>query len=248
VEVAEIKSKLSRLDSLHTEFERQFAQLYGKSDPDALAELLKSLYSISQEKLELASALYRELSSAGGRIEERVKELYRNEHQMKFRLEEILSSMSMDGGYGARQKVGASLERFAQFHRVYDYGVRKALGELATEVEGLTLIAGAENQKKVPAGIMDRLRQVEELEGELDVLKRFLFRLYVHPGDAHKVEAALLDWHSRGLSWVEARNVEKVSGVQNAGELLEGLALIGVVEKKMRGGEGVYRHRNFSPD
>lgn len=49
---------------------------------------------------------------------------------------------------------------------------------------------------------------------------------------------------------VEARNVEKASGVREAGEILEGLALIGgVIEKKDRGGgESVYRHKAYSQD
>ncbi len=111
----------------------------------------------------------------------------------------------------------------------------------------MTLLVEGEKEKKVPLSIMDKLRKIDRIEDELGIVKRFMLRLYTHPGDVHKVEEALKDWHSRGLLWVEARNVEKLSGVENAGEILEGLTLIGVVEKKMRGGEGVYRHRTFSP-
>lgn len=244
--VEEIKARLSRLESLHSAFEEKFPLLYGGNDGEGLVEVLRELYSISREKLELSSALYREMVGSTY-AENQAKELYRNEHQMKFRIEELISLLAK-GDYDAKLKLSTAMDRLAQFHRVYDYAVRKALGELVREVEGLELLAGGENQKKVPVGIMEELRKIKTLEAELETLKAFLFRLYAHPGDVHKVEDALRDWHSRGLLWVEARNVEKLSGVETAGEILEGLALIGVVEKKMRGGEGVYRHRSYSPD
>ncbi|WP_258083708.1 hypothetical protein [Thermococcus thermotolerans] len=244
--VEEVKAQLSRLESLHSAFERQFSAIYEERDGEALLEMVKSLYNISREKLEIASSLYREMGSFGGRVEEQAKELYRNEHQMKFRLEEMLSLLVKGHDYEAKIKLSTALDRLVQFHRVYDYAVRKALGEMLREVEGLSLLAGGEKEKKVPVGIMEELRKIKKLESELETLKVFLFRLYTHPGDVHKVEEALRDWHSRGLLWVEARNVEKLSGVENAGAILEGLTLIGVVEKKMRGGEGVYRHRSFS--
>ncbi len=244
--VEEIKARLSRLESLHSAFEEKFPLLYGGNDGEGLVEVLRELYSISREKLELSSALYREMVGSTY-AENQAKELYRNEHQMKFRIEELISLLAK-GDYDAKLKLSTAMDRLAQFHRVYDYAVRKALSELVREVEGLELLAGGENQKKVPVGIMEELRKIKTLEAELETLKAFLFRLYAHPGDVHKVEDALRDWHSRGLLWVEARNVEKLSGVETAGEILEGLALIGVVEKKMRGGEGVYRHRSYSPD
>ncbi len=244
--VEEIKARLSRLESLHSAFEERFPLLYSENDKEGLVEVLRELHSISREKLELSSALYREMVGSTY-AENQAKELYRNEHQMKFRIEEMLSLLPKED-YDAKLKLSTAMDRLAQFHRVYDYAVRKALSELAREVEGLELLAGGENQKKVPAGIMEELRKIKTLEAELETLKAFLFRLYAHPGDVHKVEDAMRDWHSRGLLWVEARNVEKLSGVEKAGEILEGLALIGVVEKKMRGGEGVYRHRSYSPD
>ena len=244
--VEEVKAQLSHLESLHSTFERQFPTIYEERDGEALLEKVKSLYNISREKLEIASSLYREMGSFGGHIEEQAKELYRNEYQMKFRLEEILSLLVKEHDYDTKIKLSTALDRLVQFHRVYDYAVRKALGEMLREVEGLSLLAGGEKEKKVPVGIMEELRKVEKLEAELEILKVFLLRLYTHPGDVHKVEEALRDWHSRGLLWVEARNVEKLSGVEDAEDILEGLTLIGVVEKKMRGGEGVYRHRSFS--
>ena len=244
--VEEIKARLSRLESLHSDFEAKFPVLYSERDRESLLETVKALHTISREKLEISSAVYREMAGAGGYAEAQAKELYRNEHQMKFRLEELLSLLSKED-YDAKLKLSTAMDRLAQFHRVYDYAVRKALGELAKEVEGLELLAGGEKEKKVPVGIMEELRKIKTLEGELETLRRFLFRLYTHPGDVHRVEEALRDWHSRGLLWVEARNVEKLSGVENAEEILEGLTLIGVVEKKMRGGEGVYRHRSYSP-
>ncbi|HDZ35862.1 MAG TPA: hypothetical protein ENH81_02970 [Thermococcus sp.] len=243
--VEEIKSRLSRLESLHSAFEGKFPAIYSEKDKAALMEAVKSLYDISVEKLEVAAALYREVNGIGGYVEVQAKELYRNEHQMKFRLEEIISLLSRDD-YDSRVRLESAMERLVQFHRVYDYAVRKALGELTSKVEGMALLAKGEKEKKVPLDILEELGKVKALEAELGALKRFLFRLYTHPGDVHKIEDALRDWHSRGLLWVEARNVEKVSGVADASEILEALTLIGVVEKRMRGGESVYRHRSYS--
>ncbi|ACJ16899.1 hypothetical protein, conserved [Thermococcus onnurineus NA1] len=244
--VDELRARLSRLEELHAQFEHQFPGIYEEKDYEALLARIKGLYMLSREKLEIASVLYREMAQIGGRAEELAKELHRNEHQMKFRLEEILSLLAKATDYDARLRLNTALDRLVHFHRVYDYAVSRAIQELATEVEGLTLLAEGEKEKKVPVSIMDKLRKIEELEAELEVVKTFMLRLYSHPGDVHKVEEALKDWHSRGLLWVEARNVEKLSGVGRAGEILEGLTLIGVVEKKMRGGESVYRHRSFS--
>jgi hypothetical protein len=247
MDVDELKAKVARLEALHAEFERKFPALYEETDYESLLVNVKELHSLILEKLDLASALYRELARVGGRAEGLAKEIHRNEHQMKFRLEEVLSLLSKATDYDARMKLGTAMDRLSGFHRIYDYAVGRSLSALDAEVEGLTLLMEGEKEKKVPPSIMDKLRKIDEIEGELGVVKRFMFRLYTHPGDVHKVEEALKDWHSRGLLWVEARNVEKLSGVQDAGEILEGLTLIGVVEKKMRGGEGVYRHRTFSP-
>ncbi|NJE05296.1 hypothetical protein E3E36_03895 [Thermococcus sp. M36] len=245
--VDDIKAQLSRIEELHSNFEAQFPGIYGEKDWESLHDKINSLYKVSLEKLELAAMLYREAGQLGGAIGEEAKELYRNEHQMKFRLEEILPLLARGHDYDARMRLSTAVERLVQFHRVYDYAVRKAVSEILREVEGLSFLAGGEKEKKVPVGIMEELRKIKRLEAELEALKALLFRLYVHPGDVHKVEEALRDWHSRGLLWVEARNVEKLSGVRDVEQVLEGLALIGVVEKKMRGGESVYRHRSFSP-
>lgn len=242
MDVDELRSLLGELEKLHSRFESKFSELYGESSSEDLEAVIKSLHGLSLEKLEKASSLYRELAKFGGRLEELSKELYKNEHQMKFRLEELLSLLRGED-FEARARMRASFDRLVQFHRLYDYAVRKAISELSSEVEGLSLLG--ENQKKVPVGILEEIHKTKHLEEKLNSLISFVYRLYSHPSDVHRVERALVEWHSRGLLWVEARNVEKLSGVRDAGEILEGLALIGVVEKKMRGGESVYRHRAY---
>ncbi len=242
MEAEELKRLLFELEKLHSRFESKFSELYGEKSVEELEAVLKSLHGLSAEKLERASSLYRELAKFGGKLEELSKELYKNEHQMKFRIGEVLSILGSDD-FASRARLKASLDRLVQFHRLYDYAVRKAIGELSAEVEGLAFLG--ENHKKVPVGILEEIRRTRYLEERLDSLVRFVYRLYSHPSDIHRVERALLEWHSKGLLWVEARNVEKLSGVRNPEEILEGLALIGVVEKKMRGGEGVYRHRAY---
>jgi hypothetical protein len=242
MEAEELKRLLFELEKLHSRFESKFSELYGEKSVEELEAVLKSLHGLSAEKLERASSLYRELAKFGGKLEELSKELYKNEHQMKFRIGEVLSILGSDD-FASRARLKASLDRLVQFHRLYDYAVRKAIGELSAEVEGLAFLG--ENHKKVPVGILEEIRRTRYLEERLDSLVRFVYRLYSHPSDVHRVERALLEWHSKGLLWVEARNVEKLSGVRNPEEILEGLALIGVVEKKMRGGEGVYRHRAY---
>ena len=242
MEVDALRSLLLELEKLHSRFESEFSRLYDENNVESLEERLRSLQGLSLEKLEKASSLYRELAKFGGRLEELSKELYKNEHQMKFRIEEVISHLRGDD-FSGRARLKASLDRLVQFHRLYDYAVRKAIGELSGEVEGLALLG--ENHKKVPVGIMEEIHKTRLIEERLETLVRFVYRLYAHPSDVHRVERALMEWHSKGLLWVEARNVEKLSGVRDAGEILEGLTLIGVVEKKMRGGEGVYKHRAY---
>jgi hypothetical protein len=242
MDVEELRSLLLELEKLHSRFESKFSELYMEKSVEELEVVLRSLHELSSEKLEKASSLYRELARFGGKLEELSKDLYKNEHQMKFRLEEVLSLLHGDG-FSSRARLKASFDRLVQFHRLYDYAVRKAISELSAEVEGLAFLG--ENHKKVPVGILEEIHRTRHLEERFDKLIRFVYRLYVHPSDTYRVENALLEWHAKGLLWVEARNVEKLSGVRGAEEILEGLALIGVVEKKMRGGEGVYRHRAY---
>ncbi|WP_297508154.1 hypothetical protein [Thermococcus sp.] len=238
----ELRTVLNRLEELHSSFEEAFSELVSGG---AGIETIKVLHELSSEKLELSTRLYKELTKVGGRAEEASKDLYRNEHQMKFRLEELLSLAGRED-FTSKARFKSSLERLIQFHRLYDYAVRKDLGELSAEIEGLAFLG--ENQKKVPVSILEEIRKTREIEGRLERLISFVRRLYSHPADVYRAEEALKAWHSRGLLWVEARNVEKLSGVRDAGEILEGLTLIGVVEKKMRGGESVYRHRAYGED
>ena len=242
MDIDKLRSLLLELEKLHSRFESEFSRLYDENNVESLEERLRSLQGLSLEKLEKASSLYRELAKFGGRLEELSKELYKNEHQMKFRIEEVISHLRGDD-FSGRARLKASLDRLVQFHRLYDYAVRKAVGELSGEVEGLALLG--ENHKKVPVGIMEEIHKTRLIEERLETLVRFVYRLYAHPSDVYRVERALIEWHSKGLLWVEARNVEKLSGVRDAEEILEGLTLIGVVEKKMRGGEGVYKHRAY---
>ncbi|WP_297548485.1 hypothetical protein [Thermococcus sp.] len=242
MDIDKLRSLLLELEKLHSRFESEFSRLYDENNVESLEERLRSLQGLSLEKLEKASSLYRELAKFGGRLEELSKELYKNEHQMKFRIEEVISHLRGDD-FSGRARLKASLDRLVQFHRLYDYAVRKAIGELSGEVEGLALLG--ENHKKVPVGIMEEIHKTRLIEERLETLVRFVYRLYAHPSDVHRVERALMEWHSKGLLWVEARNVEKLSGVRDTEEILEGLTLIGVVEKKMRGGEGVYKHRAY---
>ena len=243
MKIPELKAQLDDFEKIHVSFESAFLRLHDSSGD--LRDVLKELYSLSSKKLELASNIYKELSSIGGRAEELSKELYKNEHQMKFRLEEAMSLAGKED-YDSKTRLRIVLERLVQFHRLYDYAIRKAISELSAELEGLILLG--ENQKKVPVSILEELRNIQKVEERLNLIEKLLHVLYVHPSNGYRVEQALKEWHSRGLLWVEARNVEKISGVRNAEEILDGLALIGVIEKKSRGGESVYRHKAYGQD
>lgn len=245
-----VRELIERLESFHREFESRFPELYEEKSIEGLYEILKGLYSIVGEKMDIAGDLYREMASLGGEVENTLKELQKTEHQMKFRLEELMTLLSKPLDYSERARLKLLLDRLVHFHRMYDYTLSKTLQVLTKEVEGLEFMEKmgieSENQKKAPASIMERLEKISEIEEKLEKLLRFTGRLYSHPGDVHKVEEGLKSWHRMGLLWVEARNVEKISGVKNPEEILEGLTLIGVVERKRRGGESVYRHRSFS--
>lgn len=245
-----VREVMGRIEGLHREFESKFPLLYEEKSYEGLYELVKGLYTLVSEKMDLAGELYREMVPLGGEVESVARELQKSEHQMKFRLEEIMTILSKPDAYSERTKLKAALERLVHFHRIYDYTVRRTLQVIGKEVESLEFIERmgleSENQKKAPASIIERLKRIDEIEETLNKTLVFMRRLYSHPGDVHKVEEALISWHRMGLLWVEARNVEKLSGVKNALEILEGLTLIGVVERKERGGESVYRHRSFS--
>ncbi|ASJ02151.1 hypothetical protein A3L09_02140 [Thermococcus profundus] len=245
-----VREIVEKIESLHREFESRFPLLYEEKSYEGLYDAVKRLYAITSEKMDLAGELYREITPIGGEVESTAKELQRSEHQMKFRLEEIMTILSKPEGYSERTRLKAALERLVHFHRIHDYTVRQALQVIGREIESLEFIermgVESENQKKAPASIIERLKRIDEIEETLTKTLAFMRRLYLHPGDVHKVEEALISWHRMGLLWVEARNVEKMSGVKSADEILEGLTLIGVVERKERGGESVYRHRSFS--
>ncbi|AJC71650.1 hypothetical protein X802_05280 [Thermococcus guaymasensis DSM 11113] len=244
-----VREILKRIEALHRESESKFPLLYEDEDPEGLYRTVKSLHSLSVDKMDLISELYREMAPISGEAEAVLREVQKSEHQMKFRLEELLGILSKPDNYSERTRLKASLDRLVHFHRIYDYTMRKALQEIGKEVESIEFlerVGGSENQKKAPMGIVEKLKKIDEMEKTLEKSLTFMRRLYLHPGDVYRVEEALIRWHTMGLLWVEARNVEKLSGVRNAGEILEGLTLIGVVERKERGGESVYRHRSFS--
>ncbi len=239
-----VSSKLSQLEALHRKFESRFPMLY-KLSGEELKNEIANLYDIVSEKLSLAMEVSSALTGIGGSTADKVKGLYRNEHQMKFRLEELLS-ISMEDFYEGRMKLKTSLDRLVHFHRVYDYTFTTSLRDIKSAVDMLTLV-GEERRGVAPSGILERLEEIDRLKERLDRLVSLMTRLYSHPGDVYKVEDSLIEWHKRGLMWVEARNVEKISGVRDAAEVLEGLTLIGVIERKKRGGESVYRHRRNRP-
>ncbi|WP_456396021.1 hypothetical protein [Thermococcus sp.] len=244
-----LKDLVHKAGELHRKFEREFPKLYESDDIESLHSLVRLLYSLAEEKFNLASSIHREVAIIGGTIEHYAKELQKNEHQMKFRLEEVLSLLPRVNDYESRTKLKTSIGRLVQFHRFYDYTVTQSIQGLSSEIEGLIFIGSTgEKEKKPPTSIMEKLRKVEEVDARLSTLIALTYHLYTHPSWVHKVEEALRRWHSRGLLWVEARNVEKESGVRDAAQILEGLALIGIAEKRYRGGEVVYRLRGFGKD
>ncbi len=244
--IEDLKGLVSRIEGLHRKFEQEFPKLYESESIESLQTLIKTLYVIAEEKFNVASSIHKEVAFIGGNIENYARDLQKNEHQMKFRLEEILSIIAEANDYESRMRLKTSLSRLVQFHRFYDYAVTQSIQKLGSEIEGLIFIG--EKEKKLPTSIMEKLRKIEEIEENLNLLITFTYYLYTHPSWVHKVEEALRRWHSRGLLWVEARNVEKESGVKKAPQILEGLALIGVIEKRYRGGEVVYKLRGFGKD
>nr|WP_206204965.1 MULTISPECIES: hypothetical protein [unclassified Thermococcus] len=237
---------------LHKDFEKLFLKLYeyaNQEDFNAIGEAIIKLHELSEEKFETASQIYKGIAPVGGDLEKAGRELQKNEHQMKFRIEEIITLLGhIKESFSEKLKAKAALQRLFQFHRIYDYSVTQALQKLSTEIDGLIFIS--EKEKKPPTSIIERLKKIEELEEKLSILIAFISHTYSHPSWVHKVEDSLREWHSKGLLWVEPRNVEQNTGIDRAhvAQILEGLTLIGVVEKKRRGGESVYKLRGFGED
>lgn len=252
VDTNKIRELVKEAEVLHKEFQKDFLRVYSLSSSwefEELKDLLSELYGIIERKFDIASQIGKASSLLGGDFERLAKELQKNEHQMKFRLEELLLLVENPKmSFTEKAKINASLQRLLQFYRVYDYSITQTIQKLTGELEGLIFIS--EERKLPPANIVDKIKKIENLDEKLELLISFIYYLYTNPSWVHKVEEALRDWHSKGLLWVEVRNVEKNSGVEreHAAKILEGLTLIGVVEKRERGGEYVYKLRGFGED
>lgn len=252
VDTNKIRELVKEAEILHKEFQKGFLRVYSLSSSwefEELKDLVSELYGIIERKFDIASQIGKASSLLGGDFERLAKELQKNEHQMKFRLEELLLLVENPKmSFTEKAKINASLQRLLQFYRVYDYSITQTIQKLTGELEGLIFIS--EERKLPPANIVDKIKKIENLDEKLELLISFIYYLYTNPSWVHKVEEALRDWHSKGLLWVEVRNVEKNSGVEreHAAKILEGLTLIGVVEKRERGGEYVYKLRGFGED
>jgi len=252
VDTNKIRELVKEAEVLHKEFQKGFLRVYSLSSSwefEELKDLLSELYGIIERKFDIASQIGKASSLLGGDFEQLAKELQKNEHQMKFRLEELLLLVENPKmSFTEKAKINASLQRLLQYYRVYDYSITQTIQKLTGELEGLIFIS--EERKLPPANIVDKIKKIENLDEKLELLISFIYYLYTNPSWVHKVEEALRDWHSKGLLWVEVRNVEKNSGVEreHAAKILEGLTLIGVVEKRERGGEYVYKLRGFGED
>ncbi|AHF80405.1 hypothetical protein [Thermococcus paralvinellae] len=250
--VEKLEELISKAEMLHKDFERLFLKLYEYANQDyfkGISEVILKLHELSDEKFETASQIYKVLASVGGNLEKTGRELQKNEHQMRFRIEEIITLLGHSkGSFSEKLKTKAALQRLFQFHRIYDYSVTQTLQKLSAEIDSLIFIS--EKEKKSPTSIIERLKKIEDLEEKLNTLTTFVFHIYSHPSWVHKVEESLREWHSKGLLWVESRNVEQNTGIDrvHVAQILEGLTLIGIVEKKKRGGESVYKLRGFGED
>ena len=252
MDVEKLKELILRAETLHKDFEKLFLKLYEYANQDYLEgveEVILKLHELSEKKFEIASQIYKRIAPVRGRLEKTGRELQRNEHQMKFRIEEIMGILGhAKESFSEKLKAKAALQRLFQFHRIYDYSVTQSLQRLSAEIEGLIFIS--EKEKKPPTSIIERLKKIEELEERVNILTNFMFHLYSNPSWVYKIEESLKEWHSKGLLWVEPRNVEQNTGIkrEHATQILDGLTLIGIVEKRKRGGESVYKLRGFGED
>ena len=251
MDVEKLKELISRAEMLHKDFEKLFLKLheYANRDYNEISEVILKLHELSNEKFETASQIYKGVALIGGDLEKAGRELQKNEHQMRFRIEEIITSLGhAKESFSEKLKAKTALQRLFQFHRIYNYSVTQTLQKLSAEIDGLIFIS--EKEKNPPVSIIERLKKIEELEKSLNNLITFIFHTHSHPSWVYKVEESLKEWHSKGLLWVEPRNVEQNTGIDRdyVAQILEGLTLIGIVEKRERGGESVYKLRGFGED
>jgi len=252
VDTNKIRELVKEAEALHKDFQKGFLRAYSFSSSwnfEELKNVLSELYGIIEKKFDVASQIANMSPLLEGNFERLAKELQKNEHQMKFRLEELLLLVeSPKMSFTEKARINASIQRLLQFYRVYDYSLTQTIQKLRGELEGLIFISG--EKKLPPANVVDKIKRIKNLDEKLELLISFIYYLYNSPSWVHKVEEALRDWHSKGLLWVEVRNVEKNSGVEreHAAKILEGLTLIGIVEKRERGGEYVYKLRGFGED
>lgn len=139
------------------------------------------------------------------------------------------------------------IKTLANFNRNYDYLVTENLSSLLLYAEFSDLL---QKEGGIPEPILNRIMKAEEVSEKIGVLVKFLSILYNKPSALFKVETSLRSLNQLGLRWVEIRHLERETGIkrEELEEILEGLTLIGVVEKMNRGGESVYRIRNSGED
>ncbi|AFN04552.1 hypothetical protein PFDSM3638_00035 [Pyrococcus furiosus DSM 3638] len=230
-----LSEKVKELQSLHRDFEDLIPRLLLEKD---IKDICRSAYEIENKKIRILFDLLSESPKIGREFENLVKEMLRLESRMKGIIEDIIRNMEDPDVY---------IKTLANFNRNYDYLVTENLSSLLLYAEFSDLL---QKEGGIPEPILNRIMKAEEVSEKIGVLVKFLSILYNKPSALFKVETSLRSLNQLGLRWVEIRHLERETGIkrEELEEILEGLTLIGVVEKMNRGGESVYRIRNSGED
>ncbi|AFK21844.1 hypothetical protein [Pyrococcus sp. ST04] len=226
--------ELKKVRELHRNFEGILPRIGNEKS------ILEEAYQTINEEIRLISQIADNGFKIGKDFENTVKETLRLMIQMKGMIEEaMLNTEDLN-------KFQFSIKKIIQFNRNYDYLITENLNSMITYAEFIGLI----KEGGIPSSILEKISNVEKIFERFEALIKFLKYLYHRPSDVFKVEFSIRKLNEMGLKWIEIWHLEKETGISRDEivDILDGLALIGVIERMERGGESVYRLRDLGED
>lgn len=227
--------RLKKVRDLHRSFEDLIPHI-----AEGSKEATIKAYQTLNEEIREISEILDEAFTIGREFEGSAKETIRVLMQMKGILEDVLSNLDDRG------KLEFHVKKLLSFNRSFDYIVTENLNTLITYAEFVEIV----KEGKIPSSVLDKISEVERFAHKLDALIKFLRLLYDKPSDIFKVEFSLRKANESGMRWVDEWYLQKDTGLSGdeIRDILDSLTLIGVVERKERGGGSVYRVRDIGED
>ncbi|AEC51564.1 hypothetical protein PNA2_0648 [Pyrococcus sp. NA2] len=227
--------KLKKVRDLHRKFESLIPEISNYSK-----ESIFRAYELINEEIKELSEILDEGFKVGREFERIIQETFRLMLQMKGLVEEALANID------DRRKLEFPVRKILNFNRNFDFIVTENVNSLITYAEFMEILETG----NIPSSLLDKINAIENFEERVNVLINFLRLLYNRPSDVFRVEFSLRMANQQGMRWVDVWYLKKETGLKEdeIREILDALTLIGVTEKRERGGESVYRVRDIRED